>query len=172
MSSSIRDSREVYDFIWRLNNGFIRIGPEINNIFDKSNESLGTRLANALRKFEHSKAESLVVLDSAIVVPCRATIAEAYAHGVIIDTGFEKLQDELNQKVAEIAKLREQNKKSDADTTTITEVDAKDGEIAELKETLQKVSTDLVYWRGRHDELDIRLKEMFKYKQGDDVAGA
>jgi L-fucose isomerase-like protein len=157
--SSILDSREVEDFIWRLNNRMIRIAPEANNIFTgESKESLATRLAKALKGFEYGKAVSAVGSNPASVVQCRAVIAEAYAHGVIIDTDFEKSQQELSAKDAEIAKLREQNKKMDLEN-------------AELKEGLEKMATDLVFWKGRYAELDKRLKDMFKHKEGDDIAG-
>jgi hypothetical protein len=152
----------------------IRIAPEANNIFiNGSKESLATGLGKALKGFEFGKAFTAVGSNPASVVQCKAVIAEAYAHGVIIDTDFEKLQQQLNEKDAEIARLREQNKKPPIiiQETDLTELNEKDKEIAELNEKLQKVSTDLVYWRGRHDELDIRLKGMFRHREGDEISG-
>jgi hypothetical protein len=121
----------------------IRIAPEANNILhDDSKENSSPQLGKALGEFEYS--QGMITPHSATVILCKAKITESYARGVNIDTGLEKLQQELNEKNAEIARL---------------------------KEELEKVATDLIFWRGRYAELDKCLKEMFKPRGGEDITG-
>jgi hypothetical protein len=50
------------------------------------------------------------------------------------------------KKIAEIARLREQNKKSGMENSS-TKLNEKNAEIARLKEEPEKVASDLVFWR-------------------------
>ena len=74
-------------------------------------------------------------------------MSNALAYGVILDNTM--LMRKLKEKEEENKLLKNENsglrKRNDV-----------------LQETVEKYGTDLVYWRGKHDELEEKLGKAFK----------
>jgi peptidoglycan hydrolase CwlO-like protein len=114
--------------------------------------SLADELGDALKEFSESRLLDAAGIGNPLAASkLNAIIAKAYAHGVIVETNQDELEKQLKSKDDEIGALKQQKE--------------------ELETELAKLSEKVIHWQSKYNELDSRLKEMFKRKQGDDASG-
>ena len=118
--------------------------PQIYYDYGGKKRTLGALLFEAIDSYEKYSSFAGIANDFE-AQSLSSWINTAFAEGVVLDNS--DLLNKLREKEELIAKLAKATKY--------------------WKEMAQKHGTDLVYWQGKHDELNKQLKSMFKH--GDDL---
>jgi len=110
-------------------------------------KSLAHYLYMSINNYEKSKSVSMINIASENSISVLLEwMSNALAYGVILDNTM--LMRKLKEKEEENRLLKNENsglrKRNDV-----------------LQETVEKYGTDLVYWRGKHDELEEKLGKAF-----------
>lgn len=139
---------KVDTFLNKLNNGEYKILPQAYKLIytDKgTNKSLGEWLYDAIDSYERWGGSLYSIVDDSYAQNLSKWVNIAFGKGVIADNS--DLAKKLKEKDEQIVKLSNAARY--------------------WKKLAEKNATDLVYWQGRYDDLDMHLKTMFKNK--DDI---
>lgn len=131
---------KVDEFIRKLNSGAYKISPDAYKKQEGEHRSVGESLYEAINNYETFSSGTSGTLDNYHAQICLNRINEAFGKGLVLDNS--DLMNKLQEKDEHIIELEK--------------------EVKRYKEMATQLGKDLLQEQGRYDELEKRMKSMFK----------